>query len=282
MRKIITPNKRLEDNSSYTFCSSLCTHFLQNTRNMKLFLFLSFSALMLLEAFGNSQETDKQALLKFKSQVSEEKKVLLSSWNNSFPLCRWTGVTCGRKHKRVTGLDLGEFQLGGVISPSIGDDLTAHVSDFGLARILLKFDQETFINQLSSAGVRGSIGYAAPEYAMGGEISVHGDAYSFGILILEMFSGKRPTDEMFGGDITLRSCIRSALPEQVLDVADESVLHNGLRIGFPVAECLTRVLEVGLRCSEESPANRLGMSEVVKELISIKERFFKARRGARR
>ncbi|CAF2121012.1 unnamed protein product [Brassica napus] len=164
----------------------------------------------------------------------------------------------------------------------LDDDLTAHVSDFGLARILLKFDQETFINQLSSAGVRGSIGYAAPEYAMGGKISVHGDAYSFGILILEMFSGKRPTDEMFGGDFTLRSCIRSALPEQVLDVADELILHNGLRIGFPAAECLTKVLEVGLGCSEESPANRLGMSEVVKELISIKEMFFKARRGARR
>ncbi|KAF2615942.1 hypothetical protein F2Q70_00007803 [Brassica cretica] len=164
----------------------------------------------------------------------------------------------------------------------LDDDLTAHVSDFGLARILLKFDHETFINQLSSAGVRGSIGYAAPEYAMVGDISVHGDAYSFGILIFEMFSGKRPTDEMFGGDFTLRNCVRSALPEQVLDMADESVLHNGLRIGFPVAECLTKVLEVGLGCSEESPANRLGMNEVVKELISIKERFFKARRGARR
>ncbi|KAG2312534.1 hypothetical protein Bca52824_024091 [Brassica carinata] len=170
------------------------------------------------------------------------------------------------------------------IKPSnilLDDDLNAHVSDFGLARILLKFDQETFINQLSSAGVGGSIGYAAPEYAMGGEISVHGDAYSFGILIFEMFSGKRPTDEMFGGDFTLRSCIRSALPEQVLDVADELVFHNGLRIGFPAAECLTKVLEVGLGCSEESPANRLEMSEVVKELISIKERFFKTRRGAR-
>ncbi|CAN7112176.1 unnamed protein product [Brassica rapa subsp. narinosa] len=76
------------------------------------------------------------------------------------------------------------------IKPSnvlLDDDLTAHVSDFGLSRILLKFDQETFINQLSSAGVRGTIGYAAPEYAMGGEISVHGDVYSFGILIFEMY-----------------------------------------------------------------------------------------------
>jgi len=44
----------------------------------------------------------------------------------------------------------------------LDDDLTAHVSDFGLARLLLKFDQESFFNQLSSAGVRGTIGYAAP------------------------------------------------------------------------------------------------------------------------
>ncbi|CDY18490.1 BnaA01g27050D [Brassica napus] len=156
------------------------------------------------------------------------------------------------------------------IKPSnvlLDDDLTAHVSDFGLSRILLKFDQETFINQLSSAGVRGTIGYAAPEYAMGGEISVHGDVYSFGILIFEMFSGKRPTDERFGGDFTLRSCIRSALPEQVLDVADELVLHNGLRIGFPK-------WGLGVLTAEESPEKRVEMSEVVKELISIKERFF--------
>ncbi|KAG2333396.1 hypothetical protein Bca52824_004576 [Brassica carinata] len=179
-------------------------------------------------------------------------------------------------HKAIAHCDLKPSNV------LLDDDLTAHVSDFGLARVLLKFDQENFINQLSSAGVRGSIGYAAPEYAMGGETSVHGDAYSFGILILEMFSGKRPTDEMFGGDFTLRSCIKSALPEQVLDVADECILHNGLRIGFPAAACLTKVFEVGLGCSEKSPANRLGMSEVVKELISIKERFFKARRGARR
>lgn len=41
----------------------------------------------------------------------------------------------------------------------LDNDLTAHVSDFGLARIL---DQESFINQLSSTGVRGTIGYAAP------------------------------------------------------------------------------------------------------------------------
>ncbi|KAL1220197.1 putative LRR receptor-like serine/threonine-protein kinase [Cardamine amara subsp. amara] len=164
----------------------------------------------------------------------------------------------------------------------LDDDLVAHVSDFGLARLLLKFDQESFFNQLSSAGVRGTIGYAAPEYGMGGQPSIHGDVYSFGVLLLEMFTGKRPTNESFGGTFTLHSYTKSALPERVLDIADKSILHSGLRVGFPIAECLTLVLDVGLRCCEESPTNRLATSEAAKELISIRERFFKARITARR
>ncbi|CAN6812553.1 unnamed protein product [Brassica oleracea] len=170
------------------------------------------------------------------------------------------------------------------IKPSnvlLDDDFTAHVSDFGLARLLLKFDQESFFNQLSSAGVRGTIGYAAPEYGMGGQPTIHGDVYSFGVLLLEMFTGKRPTNELFGGNFTLNSYTKSALPERVLDVVDKSILQNGLKVGFPVVECLTLVLEVGLWCCEESPANRLATSEAKKELFSIRERFFKATRTAR-
>ncbi|XP_023639072.1 probable LRR receptor-like serine/threonine-protein kinase At3g47570 [Capsella rubella] len=166
------------------------------------------------------------------------------------------------------------------IKPSnilLDDDLTGHISDFGLARLFLKFDKDSFLNQLSSAGVRGTIGYAAPEYGMGGHPSTYGDIYSFGILLLEMFTGKRPTNELFGGNFTLNSYTKSALPERVLDISDKSILHSGLRVGFRIAECLTLLLEVGLRCCEESPANRLATSEAAKNLISIRERFFKAR-----
>ncbi|CAL9247675.1 unnamed protein product [Arabidopsis halleri] len=206
---------------------------------MRLFLLLCFRAFMLLEAYSFTDETDRQALLAFKSQISEDKIDVLSSWNHSFPLCNWKGVTCGRKHKRVTDLDLGGLQLGGVISPSI-------------------------------------------EYGMGGQPSIYGDVYSFGVLLLEMFTGKRPTNELFGGNFTLHSYAKSGLPERVMDIADNSILHSGLRVGFPIVECLTSILEVGLRCSEEYPANRLAMSGAAKELISIRERFFKTRRTARR
>ena len=117
---------------------------------------------------------------------------------------------------------------------------------------------------------------------MGAQPSIHGDVYSFGVLLLEMFTGKRPSDELFGGDFTLISYTKSALPERVLDIADKSILDSGLRVGFPVAECLALILNVGLRCGEESPMNRLATSEAAKELVSIRERFFKATRTVRR
>ncbi|KAJ4869139.1 Leucine-rich repeat protein kinase family protein [Raphanus sativus] len=160
----------------------------------------------------------------------------------------------------------------------LDDDLTGHVSDFGIARLLMKLDQESLFNQLSSAGVRGTIGYAAPEYGMGGQPSIYGDVYSFGVLLLEMFTGKRPTNELLGGNVTLDSYIKLALPERVLDIADSSILNGGLRVGFPLGDCLTMVLKVGLRCCEESPKNRLATSGTRKELILIRERFFIGRR----
>ncbi|KAF3970736.1 hypothetical protein CMV_005596 [Castanea mollissima] len=51
--------------------------------------------------------------------------------------------------------------------------MIAHVSDFGLARILA-ITNEVSQNQTSTTGVKGSIGYTAPEYGMGGEASTQG------------------------------------------------------------------------------------------------------------
>ncbi|VVB16999.1 unnamed protein product [Arabis nemorensis] len=69
----------------------------------------------------STNEIEMQALLEFKSQVAENKREVLASWNNSSPPCNWIGVRCGRKQERVISLDLGGFKLAGVISPSIGN-----------------------------------------------------------------------------------------------------------------------------------------------------------------
>ncbi|XP_059627083.1 probable LRR receptor-like serine/threonine-protein kinase At3g47570 [Cornus florida] len=51
-------------------------------------------------------ETDRLALLAFKAKITNDPLQVLSSWNGSIPFCQWHGVTSGRRHKRVTKLDL--------------------------------------------------------------------------------------------------------------------------------------------------------------------------------
>ncbi|KAL3729709.1 hypothetical protein ACJRO7_026791 [Eucalyptus globulus] len=76
------------------------------------------SALTLVEAGGN--ETDWLALLEFKAQIIDPDEVL-SSWNDSSHFCEWYGVTCGRRHQRVSVLDLCSKNLIGVLPPHIGN-----------------------------------------------------------------------------------------------------------------------------------------------------------------
>ncbi|XP_057997644.1 probable LRR receptor-like serine/threonine-protein kinase At3g47570 [Hevea brasiliensis] len=78
----------------------------------------------------------------------------------------------------------------------LDDDMVAHVSDFGLAK-LFSINSNLSLSQISTTRINGTVGYVAPEYGMRGIASKEGDVYSYGILVLEMFSERRPTDEMF-------------------------------------------------------------------------------------
>ncbi|GJS06882.1 leucine-rich repeat protein [Tanacetum coccineum] len=66
-------------------------------------------------------ETDYHALLSFKSKITQDPHKVLTSWNHSFHFCEWSGISCGKRHKRVTILRLDSQGLEGSLSPHVGN-----------------------------------------------------------------------------------------------------------------------------------------------------------------
>ncbi|ESR40311.1 hypothetical protein CICLE_v10027121mg, partial [Citrus x clementina] len=80
----------------------------------------------------------------------------------------------------------------------LDDNMVAHLSDFGIAKLLNGEDQSMMRTQTLAI-----IGYMSPEYRIEGRVSTKADAYAYGIMLMETFSGKKPTSENFGGEMTL-------------------------------------------------------------------------------
>ena len=132
---------------------------------------------------------------------------------------------------------------------------------------------------------------AIAEYGMGNEVSIYGDVYSYGILLLEMFTGKRPTNNIFHDSLSLRDFVKETLPEQIIDIIDPAVLEerqkgegrmndtcNGNQNGsFKIHECLILILGIGVACSTEIPRERMNINAVVVGLLSIRQNFLRTR-----
>nr|GEW83556.1 leucine-rich repeat protein [Tanacetum cinerariifolium] len=136
----------------------------------------------------------------------------------------------------------------GDLKPSnilLDDDLVAHVGDFGLTRVL--------------------------EYGMGSEMTSSGDVYSFGILLLELMTGKKPTDDKFNEGLSIHNFASKALPDHVVDVIDgnASVLQSKEANAKKVEECLAATIKIGVSCSVDSPPQRMKIDIVVNELQRI-------------
>uniref|UniRef100_A0A7N0SV67 non-specific serine/threonine protein kinase n=1 Tax=Kalanchoe fedtschenkoi TaxID=63787 RepID=A0A7N0SV67_KALFE len=174
-------------------------------------------------------------------------------------------------------------------------DMVAHVGDFGLARILRGVTPSSNLSQeqsMSSLGIKGTVGYVPPEYGMGGSVSMQGDTYSFGILLLEMVTRRRPTDEIFNGDTSLHSlCRSSAVNSNIIDVIDSHLLNAAESDNYgtnqedvhvkKVHDCCAAVIEVGVACSVDSPNERMDIREACKVLHNIKIKFLERRVGVR-
>ncbi|KAK1618136.1 hypothetical protein QYE76_023653 [Lolium multiflorum] len=105
----------------------------------------------------------------------------------------------------------------------LNDDMNALLGDFGIASFYVDSSSTSTGSTTitSSVGVKGTIGYIAPEYAGGArKASTSGDVYSFGIVLLEMMTGKRPTDPMFKDETNIVNFVDNNFPREIYHVLD--------------------------------------------------------------
>ncbi|XP_057795121.1 receptor kinase-like protein Xa21 [Salvia miltiorrhiza] len=150
----------------------------------------------------------------------------------------------------------------------LDEEMVAHVSDFGISKLLGNGENIVLTNTLAT------LGYIAPEYGFEGLVSIKCDVYSYGVMLMETFTRKRPNDDMFAGDISLKVWIERSIPQSTYQVIDANLLMNvDEEYADKIIKFTSSILELSFKCSSDSPMERINMKEALVELQKIKHRF---------
>lgn len=180
------------------------------------------------------------------------------SWANRFKIALGTAKGLAHLHQSIRP-PIIHYN----IKPSnilLDENNNPKISDFGLARLLPKLDKHVFSSRFQTA-----LGYVAPELACQSlRINEKCDVYGFGVMIMELVTGRKPVE--YGDDdvVVLSDYVRVQLEQgNVLDCVDPSMSE------YPEEEVLP-VLKLGLVCTSQIPSSRPSMPEVVQILQVIK------------
>ncbi|CAL9013906.1 unnamed protein product [Prunus brigantina] len=141
----------------------------------------------------------------------------------------------------------------------LDEEMNPKISDFGLARIVGGKETESSTNT-----VVGTYGYMSPEYASDGTFSVKSDVFSFGVVVLEIISGKKNTG-LYQSKQTfslINHAWRLWTENKVLDLMDNNLDESCNKSQF------VKCVNVGLLCVQEDPVDRPAMSNVLTMLDS--------------
>lgn len=132
------------------------------------------------------------------------------------------------------------------------DDFTPRIADFGLARLFP--EDKTHI----STAIAGTLGYMAPEYVVRGKLTEKADVYSFGVLMIEVITGKRNNAFVQDAGSILQSVWSLYRTSNVEEAVDPILGDNFNKIEA------SRLLQIGLLCVQAAFDQRPAMSVVVK------------------
>ncbi|KAK6119593.1 hypothetical protein DH2020_046656 [Rehmannia glutinosa] len=134
-------------------------------------------------------------------------------------------------------------------------DYEAHLTDFGIAKSLCPSKTHT------STYVMGTIGYIDPEYARTSRLTEKSDVYSYGIVLLELLTGRKAVDN----ESNLHHLILTkAANNAVMDTVDPEISETCKDLGE-----VKKVFQLALLCTKRQPSERPTMHEVVRVLLAL-------------
>jgi serine/threonine protein kinase len=122
----------------------------------------------------------------------------------------------------------------------------------------------------------------AAEYGEGRAVSTMGDVYSLGILLLEMFTGRSPTEDMFKDSLGLHKFTEAALPSRALEIADPAIWlheeanannHGSAATMMRSRKFLVSVIGLGVSCSKQQPRERIPMRDAAVKMRAIRDAY---------
>ncbi|KAJ0049327.1 hypothetical protein Pint_16553 [Pistacia integerrima] len=92
--------------------------------------------------------------------------------------------------------------------------------------------------------------------------------------VWKLFTRKKPTDVMLAGEMSLKNLVESSLPHAVTEVVDANLLRDKNPFDAKV-NCMLSIMDLALKCSMESPEQRINMKDALAKLKKIKLQFQK-------
>ncbi|KAJ4845812.1 hypothetical protein Tsubulata_008218 [Turnera subulata] len=162
----------------------------------------------------------------------------------------------------------------------LDDDMTALLTDFGIAKLVKGIDDKLADDSVSFNSTDGllcgSVGYIAPEYGMGKRASTLGDVYSFGVLLLEIVTGRRPTDVLVDEGSSLHEWVKSHYPNKLEPIVKQAMLRCAPSV-MPACynkvwnDVILELIELGLICTQNNPSTRPTMLDIASEMGRLKQ-----------